>query len=87
MGRTTPGLSCLVKHAFCPLFKPKPGVWTLKMDLVGTSGSLDLSICPLSQGGHIEQTLFLLLTVVTLLGSLGAGGLSFYLVSAPGHRL
>lgn len=30
MGRTTPWLSCLVKRAFCPLFKPKPGVWTLR---------------------------------------------------------
>lgn len=48
----------------CPLFKPKPHVWTLKMDLVGLS--LDLFV-PLLSASALNTSFPLLFTITWLL--------------------
>lgn len=53
LGGTTPRQDRLVKHTLALLFKPKPHVKTLKMDLGGEGMSLYLFICS-SQCVHTE---------------------------------
>ena len=48
----------------CPLFKPKPPLWTLKMDLVGLSSDL---FVPLLSVSALNTSFSLLFTVTWFL--------------------
>ena len=45
----------------CPLFKPKPPLWTLKMDLVGLSSDLFVPLLSVSHWIHLSPCSLLLL--------------------------